>query len=192
MADHPTPNLDLFIENVARNNAATATTVLRQYAGRNEDASWVVPDYDTAVSKFRFPERQTVDGNDQPFECNGDLYRWIWTYTLPQHPLCRAYLDAHRQYQYNTNGDIQPVQIWAVSEFEAIWTRGEANKAVFHLEKYGCPFHSRIICAPVGHAPPLLGIPHVGATGGTLCRGRPNRGYHTSASGSSTNRNGSA
>ena len=101
-------------------------------------------------------------------------------------------MDAHRKHKEDTLSDLMPVEIWAVSEFADIWSPEEANCAVEHLEMYGCPFHARIVCAPVGHAAPLLGIPHVGATGGTLCRGRPNRGYHTSASGSSTNRNGSA
>ena len=192
MAAGPTANLDGFLEYVARNNAATATTIFAQYAGRNTDAVWTVDDFAAAVNKFRFPERQTVNGNDQPFECNGELYRWVWTYTLPQHPLCRAYLDEYRKHKAANLSDLMPVQIWAVSEFTDIWSPGEAVQAVRHLERYGCPFHARIVCAPVGHSPPILGIPRVGEARDSVRRERPNRSYHTANSSSSTNRNSAA
>ena len=176
MATSPTANFDSFLE----------------YAGRSSDATWKVKDFDDAVTKFRFPDRQPVDGNDQPFECNGELYRWVWSYTLPQHPLCRAYMDAHRKHKEDTLSDLMPVQIWAVSEFADIWSPEDANRAVEHLEMHGCPFHARIVCAPVGHSPPILGIPHGVEARGEPRRGLPNRSYRAASSSCCSDRHGAA
>ena len=187
MSSSDTPNLDGFLQYVARNNAATSATICSQYAGRNMDVEWEVADFNAATRRFRFPDRRPVEGNDQPFECNDELYRWIWTLTLPQHPLCRAYLEAHRARRYATLSDIMPVQIWSEAAFEDIWERNSAKHAVRHLEKHGEPFHSRIVCAPVGHHGPAVGTPFAGDAYRPLRRQRPNRAYHTSACASNRN-----
>ena len=174
---------------VALAHAATVRTLCRQYLRSNPNLDFAVDDFNASVAKFQFAPWKNHYESPHAFDCNGELYKWIWVCTLPQHPLCQEYLDAYRIRRFEVPPEsIMPVRVWAVQEFERVHGHGSAERAVDFLQKSGQPFHSRLICSPVGHATVIdstddAGIPlGVEAHGPMRRERRSHRAHYSSCS----------
>ena len=121
---------------VALAHEATVRTLCKQYLRSNPDLDFAVDDFNASVAKFQLAPWKRHYEQPHAFDCNGELYQWIWVCTLPQHPLCREYLDAYRIRRFEVPPEsIMPVRVWAVQEFERVHGHGSAARAVDFLQK---------------------------------------------------------
>ena len=152
-----------------------------------DDVAFEIPDFNGSVNKFIFPDWLPYYDQSDVCVLDGQLYKWIWVNTLPQHALCRQYMEEYRSRRDALPPEtLRPVQLWSVREFNEMHkSDGAAFSAVDFLQKWGQPFHSRCHCVPIGHAEPRDPYARSGEMYGPVRRQRPNRSYHSTSATSS-------